>query len=162
MQSNLIPLESIQIATPCRADWHSMQRVSGCDGIRFCPSCSKNVYNLSAMTREEAVRHIREQWGDMCVRLYRRSDGTVITNDCPVGRAAYQRRQMAPLLAKIVGTVAALLGMGYVFAHNSNEVPAYSPPTSEIPEGATMGAISAVPPFPVSQGQSQPLFSQTN
>ena len=38
------------------------------------------------MTREEAHQLIAQHEGGVCVRLYRRADGTVITADCPVGK----------------------------------------------------------------------------
>ena len=50
---NFIPLDSIQLATPCSADWNAMP---GDSRTRFCASCAKNVYNLSAMSRDEAQR----------------------------------------------------------------------------------------------------------
>jgi hypothetical protein len=53
--------------------------------VRFCDECEKNVYNLSAMPRAEAERLIAERDGSICVRLYRRADGTLLTADCPVG-----------------------------------------------------------------------------
>lgn len=80
-KANIIPLEDISIANPCHADWN---RMLGDDRVRFCQSCAKNVYNLSAMSHEEAVKFLMQNEGDMCLRLYRRSDGTVITDDCPV------------------------------------------------------------------------------
>src|SRR5690348_11198318 len=44
-------LDRIQIASPCEASWDAM---NGDDRVRFCGLCEKNVYNLSAMTRDEA------------------------------------------------------------------------------------------------------------
>lgn len=82
-------LEHVRIASPCPADWDKMP---GTDRARFCTLCSKHVYNLSGMTRTEATRLIRTHEGQICVRLARRPDGTVITDDCPVGWAAVQRR----------------------------------------------------------------------
>jgi hypothetical protein len=87
-QNTLIPLESIQIATPCHAGWDKMR---GDDRIRHCQSCAKNVYNLSAMTREQAQRLITEKEGNLCVQLHRRTDGTVITSDCTVGISAVKK-----------------------------------------------------------------------
>ncbi len=75
-------LDQIKIASPCSADWEQME---GNDRVRFCGECKKNVFNLSAMTRRDAEALIREKNGDMCARLYRRVDGTVLTEDCPVG-----------------------------------------------------------------------------
>ena len=75
-------LDQIKIASPCAADWERMQ---GTDRVRFCGDCKKNVFNLSAMTRRDAEALIKETHGDLCARLYRRVDGTVLTEDCPVG-----------------------------------------------------------------------------
>lgn len=78
---NYIPLESIRIASPCNADWNAMQ---GDDRARFCGTCRKNVYNLSDMTRAQAQALVARKEGNMCVRMYRRADGTVISDDCPI------------------------------------------------------------------------------
>jgi hypothetical protein len=53
--------------------------------VRFCRECNRNVYNLSAMTEREARRVVAEREGRLCVRFYQRSDGTVLTSDCPIG-----------------------------------------------------------------------------
>lgn len=81
---NFIPLEALQIAAPCRADWSAMR---GDECARFCRNCEKQVYNLSSMTRADAERLIRAPEGELCLRLSRRTDGTVITADHPVGRS---------------------------------------------------------------------------
>lgn len=83
------PLENIKIASPCSQDWNSM---TGNDRQRFCGACELNVYNLSGMTRNEAERLIMSAEGRLCVRFFRRADGTVITQDCPVGWARIKKR----------------------------------------------------------------------
>jgi hypothetical protein len=75
-------LDQIRIASPCEADWNGML---GDDRTRFCSLCSKNVHNIAAMTAEEATALILEAEGKLCVQIYRRADGTVLTADCPVG-----------------------------------------------------------------------------
>jgi hypothetical protein len=75
-------LDQIEIASPCSAAWTEME---GDDRVRFCSQCHKNVYNLSAMSRSEAETLIEGMEGVPCVRLYRRVDGTILTDDCPVG-----------------------------------------------------------------------------
>jgi hypothetical protein len=60
--------------------------------VRFCSQCNLNVYNLSAMTRDEAKALLYKTEGRLCVRFYRRSDGTVLTQNCPVGLRALKRR----------------------------------------------------------------------
>lgn len=89
-------LETIRIASPCTADWNAM---SGDDRVRFCGECSKQVFNLSEMTRDEAQKLLAEQTGRTCVRLYKRPDGTVLTADCPVGLARVRQRMRRMVLA---------------------------------------------------------------
>ena len=105
-----IDLEQITIASPCTADWDAMQ---GDERVRFCGQCELNVYNLSAMEREEAQAFVRESEGKVCVRMFKRRDGTVITQDCPVGLRAILRRR----LSWLAGLAASLLAtVGGVFA----------------------------------------------
>src|SRR5262245_30686562 len=76
------PLDRIQVARPCAASWDSMK---GDDRVRHCSVCRLNVYNLSGMTRREATDLISTVEGRLCVRFYRRKDGTILTRDCPKG-----------------------------------------------------------------------------
>ena len=78
MTRQAVSLEVIDIARPCPADWDAMR---GDDQVRFCKHCSLNVYNLSAMTRAQAERLVAEREGRLCIRMYRRLDGTVVTAD---------------------------------------------------------------------------------
>jgi len=64
----------------------------GTERTRYCGECKLNVYNLSAMTRTEAERLLMQSEGRLCVRYYRRADGTVLTKDCPVGWQAVKAR----------------------------------------------------------------------
>lgn len=98
-------LSRVEVAAPCPADWASMV---GDDRTRFCPSCEKNVYNLSAMTAQEAEQLIREKEGNLCVRYFQRKDGTVLTSDCPVG---VRRRRVRRSVAAGVVVVAAGVGV---------------------------------------------------
>lgn len=96
------PLENVRIASPCSADWNEMY---GSEQKRFCGDCKLNVYNLSGMTRTEAEALIMNAEGRLCVRFYKRSDGSIITNDCPVGWAGVKHR------TKVFATAAASLLM---------------------------------------------------
>ncbi|MFS8067956.1 MAG: hypothetical protein ACMG6S_16505 [Byssovorax sp.] len=83
-------LDSVQIASPCTASWDEM---IGDDRARFCTHCQKDVFNLSALPREEAETFLRARTAEVCVRLYKRTDGTVLTSDCPVGVKRKRRRK---------------------------------------------------------------------
>jgi hypothetical protein len=83
------PLDNIKIAAPCSADWNEM---FGDERKRFCGECKLNVYNLSGMTRAEAENFLINAEGSVCVKFYRRSDGSVLTQDCPVGWQALKRK----------------------------------------------------------------------
>jgi len=98
------PLDAIKIVSPCTVPWASMR---GDERIRFCGKCRKSVYNLAAMTSREARKLIEEAEGHgLCLRLARRSDGTIVTGDCRARlRAARQRGTFAfacTLLAVLV------------------------------------------------------------
>jgi hypothetical protein len=83
------PLSRVRVAAACKADWDEM---IGTERVRFCGQCSLNVYNLSAMTRDQAESVIAANEGRLCVRFYRRRDGSIITQDCPVGLRAVRAR----------------------------------------------------------------------
>jgi hypothetical protein len=44
------------------------------------------------MTESEAEALLASASGRLCVQFYRRADGTVLTQDCPVGLAAVKRK----------------------------------------------------------------------
>jgi hypothetical protein len=89
MSKRTSPLDSVTVAAPCEASWESM---IGDERVRFCGLCNLNVYNLSAMNRQDAERLISEAEGRLCIRYYRRTDGTILTRNCPVGLRALKRR----------------------------------------------------------------------
>ncbi len=95
------PLSKVKVASPCMADWDTMV---GNDRVRFCGHCQLNVFNLSAMTRAEAERLIAGSEQRLCVRFYRRRDGSILTQDCPVGLRALRRR-----ISRVRNAVAATL-----------------------------------------------------
>jgi len=103
------PLDHVQVAAPCKADWNQM---IGSERMRFCGECNLNVYNLSGMTRSEAESLIARNEGRLCVRFYRRRDGSIITKDCPVGLRAIQRRVSYLAQAIIAATFTFMASVG--------------------------------------------------
>ena len=96
-------LRDIRIASPCSASWNDMK---GDDTVRHCGACQLNVYNISNMSAAKAAELVGAAEGRLCVRLYRRKDGTVLTSNCPVGfKAAVGRATKAAgaALALLVG-----------------------------------------------------------
>ena len=80
----------------------------GDERVRHCAECNLNVYNLSAMTERQAQQLLEGNRGKrVCLRLYRRADGTIITQDCPWGFRALKRRatQLASALFSAVLSV---------------------------------------------------------
>jgi len=89
----------------------------GNDRVRFCGGCSQNVFNLSAMTTEEAEDLIRRADGRLCARFYRRDDGTILTKDCPVGLQAF-RGKLTSTRTQVVAACLSLLGyLGFLGAY---------------------------------------------
>jgi hypothetical protein len=101
------PLDHIKVAAPCSADWDQMYAVEN-QRVRFCSQCNLNVYNLSGMTRAQAEALLTHSEQRLCVRFYRRPDGTILTQNCPVGLRAIKRR-LAWLGQLIQGMVISLL-----------------------------------------------------
>ena len=92
--TNTLPVD-IKVAAPCSAKWDDMP---GGDTVRSCAHCARKVYNLSEMPMAEAADLIRAAEGKLCVRFYRRADGTIMTKDCPTGIRAVRLRA-----ARIIG-----------------------------------------------------------
>lgn len=123
------PLNNIKIASPCSADWNEMV---GDERSRFCGDCELNVYNLSGMSQSEAENLLLDSEGRLCVRFYKRADGTILTKDCPVGWQAIRQRvsKTATAFASLVFTVLSGIGLANYFEGNS--------------EPQTMGTMSSV------------------
>jgi len=143
-------LDDVRIAAPCRASWDQMV---GDEHVRFCGQCEKNVYNLSSLPREEAEALLVAKEGKMCVRLYRRADGTVLTDDCPVGVKKRRRRRTA-LAVVSGGLMAAAAAVGLE-----------SRPTMGEPAPVTMGTAVVMPsqlapPTPTAASTEFPVMGQ--
>ncbi len=127
-------LDRAEIASPCTMRWEQLTPVEGghggdgrigiggvgsrsADAVRHCGQCNLNVYKVANMTREEALTLIErsEPGARLCAALHRRSDGTIITRDCPVGlRAARQR--LVRIASRAAAAVMLLLTGGILFA----------------------------------------------
>jgi hypothetical protein len=130
-KARLPVLDDLRVAAPCPADWATM---SGDERVRHCGQCNKQVFNLSAMTRDEAEALIVDKAGSLCVRYFQRQDGTILLADCTIG---VQRRRRRMLVA--AGAAALLAGAGGIAAAMSHDEPTGEARWS--PEGMRMGAV---------------------
>lgn len=91
-------LNRLHIAAPCDVPWESM---TGDHRTRHCDQCEKKVYNLANLTTEEAIALFSRPDELPCIQLWRRSDGTVLTADCPVGLRKLRHRERRPIAAAV-------------------------------------------------------------
>ena len=159
-----INVDEIRVASPCHARWNDM---AGDERARFCGQCSKHVFNLSAMTRVQIETLVREKEGKFCGRFHRRTDGTMLTADCPS-----RLRRLRERVAKIGGALCALLlsvvgcssrrgdeTMGQMrVVMGDVAVPPVVCPTNNPPE--IMGKIALPTPLPPQNTNSRVLMGE--
>lgn len=80
---------AIRLDTPCAEPWDGMARVGGDTRRRRCARCDRDVFDVSQLTHDEATALLGVEGRLVCMRLYRRPDGTVATKDC--GRGGRKR-----------------------------------------------------------------------
>jgi uncharacterized protein YeeX (DUF496 family) len=154
-------LDNLRVASPCNASWDEMK---GDERVRFCSHCEKNVFNLSAMTRDEAEALILATNAKICVRMYRRADGTMLTEDCPEGLRKKRRKRLA---AALVGGAAVAAAASFASARQGARVvqgePMIMPSSQVLPVSATPSITPpATPPVehPVSPEMGQMMMGE--
>jgi hypothetical protein len=102
-------LDDLRVASPCSVPWDSM---TGNGRVRSCAQCSKQVFNISNMSRADAEVLLREHVEGVCVRFYRRLDGTILTTDCPVGiRSRLSHMVLTSAVVTVAAGILALVGI---------------------------------------------------
>ena len=148
------PLNNVRVASPCKSDWDQM---IGTEQVRFCGQCNLNVYNLSGMTRDQAESVIAANEGRLCVRFYRRNDGSIITSDCPVGLRAVRERvsSWTKAIAAAVFTFLAALGFQGLLSSSHPFEPQRTMGTISAPveEVIEQGDVKVEPPEELIQGE---------
>ncbi len=143
------PLDNLKVASPCSANWSAMQ---GDERKRHCGECKLNVYNLSGMTKYDAENLLRLAEGRLCVRYVQRADGTILTQDCPVGWAKV-KQSISVFAAAAFAMIFSVLGSVFVLSLFSGEkevvgrmpIPFATPTPRAVP---LMGAIAMPSPTP--------------
>lgn len=128
-QSDLAIVNNIKIATPCKMDWAKM---TGDERKRYCQECKLHVYNVSELSPKETVNLLQSSnGGRVCLQIYRRKDGTVMTRDCPV--AVWKLKKAYRRAAAAAAGLAAWLGIaGPALAQAANS-PAPEAPGQMLP-----------------------------
>lgn len=157
------PLNNLKVASPCSQDWNAM---IGDSRKRYCGECKLNVYNLSGMSKAEAENLILSAEGRLCVRFYKRDDGSVLTEDCPVGWARVKQRTRAYVtaLASLIFTFFGALGLVAAFKKSERQVVGAIPISTSTPKQTPkatpaetpyiMGDIAAPTPKPTPKATS--------
>jgi hypothetical protein len=99
-------IDSIEVKTPCSEDWNEMK---GNDKVRFCSHCSFEVNNVSALTRKQAMRLVRDSKGGICVRFVKNP----VTNKPVFAEKFYKITRRAGLAAGVLGASLTLSTITY-------------------------------------------------
>ena len=79
-REQLEQLATLRIASPCPMRWSDLE---GDHKTRYCGQCRLHVHKLSELRTDEAVALVESsRQGRVCVQLFYRLDGTVMTKDC--------------------------------------------------------------------------------
>ncbi|MBK9620574.1 MAG: hypothetical protein IPO31_15495 [Candidatus Obscuribacter sp.] len=120
MSSEPSILDNLRVASPCPKLWGDMELTPE-QSVRFCGDCKKNVYDVSKMSRKDAELVLQKACAQqaegsgrsLCMQLYKRADGTIITDDCPVGlrRMRDSWRLVKRSAASVIALVLCQLGL---------------------------------------------------
>ena len=156
-------LDAVEIPVPCEVPWESM---TGSDQVRHCGECRQNVYNVSELTRAEALQLLASRSGRVCLRIFRRVDGTVVTSDCRERLRAARKRGwlvfagalLIVAWAQICAQVVGLMGLRRLVRGGVMG----SPPVSALAVRGRPGLTPAVPltgvsPAPPTMGEPTPI-----
>jgi len=144
----------LQIASPCPMLWKDMARTPE-EAVRFYGDCRKNVYDVSKMSAADAnqlLQRAQITGESRCMQLYRRADGTIITDDCPVGLKRI-RDQWRKLKSSVTAAFAFTFGyfsMSALAQENQPTLgkvavpqPALGEPALQTPPVAPLGGVPA-------------------
>jgi hypothetical protein len=140
-------LDLVEIPIPCEVPWDSMP---GDEQVRHCGQCKQNVYNVSSLTRAEAMQLMRSR---ACLRIYRRPDNTVITSDCRARLRAARKRGLwvfagallVVLWAQICAQLVGLMGLRRLIGGGAT-MGEPAPMPGQVVDVPLMGAPPPLPP----------------
>jgi hypothetical protein len=95
MKRRALPFE-LAVSNPCTESWDGM---AGTTRQRHCDLCNKHVYNLAAMTPWQIEVLVAESGGNLCARVERREDGSLVTLEPSTSRAQFATLALSAALA---------------------------------------------------------------
>ena len=100
-------VDSVRVSVPCTEEWAEMK---GNDQVRFCSHCAKDVQNLSAITRKQAMKMVLASDGKICIRYVKNP-----LTDEPIfaGQMVKITRRSPAIAAGIVSASLAFSTIGY-------------------------------------------------
>jgi hypothetical protein len=117
--SQASPFGTVRPASSCAARWdrmHCVPQLSASaelfDKVRTCGECGKKVYCPKAITTSEADRLVRLLEPSPLALPFRRADGTIILDDCPIGARSRLRSQVVTIAIATSAILVALLVFG--------------------------------------------------
>jgi len=128
-----LPFE-LAISKPCMQSWNEM---SGAGAARHCAACDRTVHDLAKLTPREIMRLVDEKNRQLCARITRREDGSLVTarashHQVPFGSAfvlasavatvPVVAQEAAPSAATVTGTVLTPENSKYVSPDAPREV----------------------------------------
>lgn len=100
-------LPILEVEIPCDESWDAM---SGDDQTRRCGVCRHDVHDIASFTNEElTVLLARNE--RLCIRLFRRADGTAVTADCAPLRFRLERAVQRSALGRSKWIVAVMFAL---------------------------------------------------
>ena len=150
------PLRNLKVASPCPANWDGMY---GDERVRFCGDCRQSVYNVAMFTRAEATRLLNDSSGRVCLRIFRRPDGTVVTDDCRARLRAARKRGLLIFAGTLVVVFWAQICAQFVGFMGLRRVMSSGGTMGEPPTMPMAGApVPLPPPAPIEMTGEPPLL----
>ena len=136
-------VDRIEIPLPCHVPWADM---TGDDRVRFCGDCRQSVYNVAMFTRAEATRLLNDSSGRVCLRIFRRPDGTVVTDDCRARLRAARKRGLLIFAGTLLVVFWAQICAQFVGLMGLRRVMSGGGTMGEPPTMPMAGAVAPLPP----------------
>ena len=108
----LIPFAEYFIAAACDSEWKDME---GTEQFRTCQKCKLMVFDVKRMSLDDAKSLIFTREGKDAEAFYKRTDGTFLTSNCPIG-VRNKKIKVQVYIGAFLVVVAVAIILGVIFA----------------------------------------------